>query len=110
MASPGQSRKQLTQQDTANQLPVMGSFSPDDEDRASPGQLYGMPLTGTACAKRDFAHAQNHPTDSRPHANGNISKQLPAATASIRTVRLPALLLSLGPGYIFSDTIMIFLM
>ncbi|MCM8360446.1 hypothetical protein M8U55_25595, partial [Enterobacter hormaechei] len=42
-----------------------------NEDRASPGLLYGMPLTGTACALRDFAHAQNHPSDGRPHANVN---------------------------------------
>ncbi|ENE7370876.1 hypothetical protein AB9H05_23855 [Escherichia coli] len=52
-----------------------------DEDRTSPGLLYGMPLTGTACALRDFAHAQNHPSDGRPHANGNTPRRLPAATA-----------------------------
>ena len=54
-----------------------------NEDRASPGLLYGMPLTGTACALRDFAHAQNHPSDGRPHANGNTLRRLPAATAVI---------------------------
>ncbi len=43
-------------------------FAQGDEDRASPGLLYGMTLTGTACALRDFAHAQNHPSDGRPHA------------------------------------------
>ncbi|HAX9531044.1 TPA: hypothetical protein PPG96_004927 [Escherichia coli] len=59
-----------------------GPFSsPADEDRASPGLLYGMTLTGTACALRDFAHAQNHPSDGRPHANGNTPRRLPAATA-----------------------------
>ncbi|EDA1704284.1 hypothetical protein F9X71_24355, partial [Salmonella enterica subsp. enterica] len=54
---------------------------PPDEDRASPGLLYGMPLTGTACALRDFAHAQNHPSDRRPHANVYTLRRLPAATA-----------------------------
>ncbi|EFE7736961.1 TPA: hypothetical protein JLL89_004630 [Escherichia coli] len=59
-----------------------GPFSsPADEDRASPGLLYGMTLSGTACALRDFAHAQNHPSDGRPHANGNTPRRLPAATA-----------------------------
>ncbi|EDF3852870.1 hypothetical protein BZ856_23410 [Salmonella enterica subsp. enterica serovar Enteritidis] len=43
-------------------------FSQGNEDRALPGLLYGMPLSGTACALRDFAHAQNHPSDGRPHA------------------------------------------
>ncbi|ECU9588167.1 hypothetical protein CTW66_23055 [Salmonella enterica subsp. enterica serovar Gaminara] len=33
-----------------------------------------MPLTGTACALRDFAHAQNHPSDRRPHANVNTPR------------------------------------
>ncbi|ELK0283325.1 hypothetical protein QJC38_004609 [Salmonella enterica] len=42
-----------------------------------------MPLTGTACALRDFAHAQNHPSDRRPHANVNTPRRLPAATAVI---------------------------
>ena len=56
-------------------------FSQANEDRTSPGLLYGMPLTGTACALRDFAHAQNHPSDGRPHANGNTPRRLPAATA-----------------------------
>ncbi|EOY0484455.1 hypothetical protein ACP1ES_004869 [Escherichia coli] len=56
-------------------------FSQANEDRTSPGLLYGMPLTGTACALRDFAHAQNHPSDERPHANCNTSRRLPAATA-----------------------------
>ncbi|EHD0299754.1 hypothetical protein JYY74_004612 [Salmonella enterica subsp. enterica serovar Enteritidis] len=32
---------------------------------------------------RDFAHAQNHPSDGRPHANGNTLRRLPAATAVI---------------------------
>ncbi len=46
-----------------------GDFlSQGNEDRVPPGLLYGMPLTGTACATRDFAHAQNHPSDGRPHA------------------------------------------
>ncbi|EAN5422979.1 hypothetical protein FMQ16_22115 [Salmonella enterica] len=44
-------------------------FSQGNEDRVLPGLLYGMPLTGTACALRDFAHAQNHPSDGRPHAS-----------------------------------------
>ncbi|THB07259.1 hypothetical protein E6R41_17485 [Citrobacter freundii] len=48
-------------------------FPPADEDRDLPGLLYGMPLTGTACALRDFAHAQNHPSDIRPHANNRPS-------------------------------------
>ncbi|EAQ4826458.1 hypothetical protein FCI05_23095 [Salmonella enterica] len=56
---------------------------PADEDRVSPGLLYGMPLMGTACALRDFAHAQNHPSDRRPHANVNTPRRLPAATAVI---------------------------
>ena len=56
-------------------------FAQGNEDRASPGLLYGMPLAGTACALRDFAHAQNHPSDGRPHANGNTPRRLPAATA-----------------------------
>ncbi|EAB2652138.1 hypothetical protein E2M28_23825 [Salmonella enterica subsp. enterica serovar Enteritidis] len=43
-------------------------FAQCNEDRAFPGLLYGMPLSGTACALRDFAHAQNHPSDGRPHA------------------------------------------
>ncbi len=46
-------------------------FCPANEDRVTPGLLYGMPLPGTACALRDFAHAQNHPSDGRPHANCN---------------------------------------
>ncbi|EOR7867350.1 hypothetical protein FYL99_RS19965, partial [Escherichia coli] len=29
---------------------------------------------------RDFAHAQNHPSDGRPHANSNTPRRLPAAT------------------------------
>ncbi|EBS1368606.1 hypothetical protein B9M98_28085 [Escherichia coli] len=57
----------------------------------NPGLLYGMPLTGTACALRDFAHAQNHPSDRRPHANVNTSQQLPASTATISTVCLHGL-------------------
>jgi len=35
---------------------------------ADRGLLYGMPLAGTACATREFAHAQTHPSGFRPHA------------------------------------------
>ncbi|HGG5280758.1 TPA: hypothetical protein ACJGX5_004878, partial [Salmonella enterica subsp. enterica serovar Senftenberg] len=36
---------------------------------------------------RDFAHAQNHPSDRRPHANVNTPRRLPAATAVISSQR-----------------------
>ncbi|HAU5495955.1 TPA: hypothetical protein JD192_21470, partial [Cronobacter sakazakii] len=48
-------------------LTATGAFSVrlaanSNEDRATPGLLYGMPLSGKACALRDFVHAQNHPS------------------------------------------------
>ncbi|EAQ3014933.1 hypothetical protein E4Q46_24985 [Salmonella enterica] len=55
-------------------------FAQGYEESAIRFLLYGMPLTGTACALRDFAHAQNHPSDGRPHAKGNTQRRLPAAT------------------------------
>lgn len=47
---------------------------------ADRGLLYGMPLAGTACATREFSHAQIHPSGLRPHAEQTrreLAKDLP---------------------------------